>query len=190
MAVLLSRVVRARLTELGRSTEQLIAASELARSTVYSFLNDTRNPQGHTLRKLAAGLDWTAAELQSRLDGTPLVSPVADEQIARIVELLPSIPKERLDAIEQHVTLAVQPLNRGRANGPRDGEGNRPRATRNKHGQHPAHGEDSGNNPGITVTYNGAVPPTSRSMLQAITDVVQRLVNRDDFQGQLAPAGA
>lgn len=131
MSLPLSRIMRARLSELGLSVDDLITRSDLAKSTIYSYLDDTRNPQGSSLRKLAAGLDWTAAELQARIDGTSLVSPVADKQIARIVELLPNIPKDRLDAIEQHVTLAVQPAQRV-STGRRDGASTRQKAADRK----------------------------------------------------------
>lgn len=110
MPIPLSRIIRPRLAELGLSVDDLIDRSTLAKSTIYSYLSGTREPQGAKFRLLAAGLGWSAAELQARIDGTALVAPTSDEQTARIVELLLSVPKDRLDAIEQHVTLAVQPI--------------------------------------------------------------------------------
>jgi transcriptional regulator with XRE-family HTH domain len=109
MSTPLERALRGRMDELNLTVADLSSRSGIARSTIYTFLDGSRSPTSTTLRALATGLSLSATELQRRIDGEPLMSPVADEQVARIVSKLPGIAKERLDAIEQVVDMAVQP---------------------------------------------------------------------------------
>lgn len=155
MPIPLSRIIRSRLSELGLSVDELIARSDLARSTVYSFLNDTRNPQGSTFRKLAVGLDWSATELQAKLEGKPLVTAaVSDIRIARIVEMLPAVPSDRLDAIEQHVTLAVQPTHKDPTTRRRGVPTTSPQGPRRKRDAKPAKTAETSDQGGISTVYH------------------------------------
>ncbi len=126
MVTPLSRALEARLAYLELTKEQLAERSGLGRSTIYAFAAGSRSdPQGSTLRKLAEGLRMTPAQLLQAVNGSAETPPQIDPRLARIMQLLPSIPKDRLAAIEQHVALAVQPPPRQSANRRRDGAANR-----------------------------------------------------------------
>lgn len=75
MSTPLSRVIQSRLAYLDMTKDQLVEQSGLGRSTIFAFIAGTRSdPQGSTLRKLAAGLKMTPGELVELCGGlTPRV---------------------------------------------------------------------------------------------------------------------
>lgn len=111
MATPLSRVIQSRINHLGITRDELAERSGLGRSTIYAFIGGTRtNPHGDTLRKLARGLEMTPGELLKKIDGEPHRPAHADERIARIVDMLPSVPRDLLSTIESVITMAATQL--------------------------------------------------------------------------------
>lgn len=86
--------------------------------------------------------------------------------------------------------FAVQPLNRGVANGRRDGARNRQVPTSRDLPVQPEHEGDSGNNRHVTIDYRHPLRSVSRSMLSALMRLFPLQSNHGPVHGRLLTAGA
>jgi transcriptional regulator with XRE-family HTH domain len=81
----------------------------ISTTLAYQILNGKDNVKRSTFGAIAAALDLTPVELMAAIDDSPGARPLTiAERIARIVELVPDIPHNHLDAVETVVTLAAQ----------------------------------------------------------------------------------
>lgn len=106
----LSIIAREELDQRGWSLEMFGKRAEISTSLAHQIANEGRdNVRTKTFEGIARAFGMTPTQLRQRIDGTLEPAPLS-EQRARIARLLYDVPDERLDCLEQHVTLAVQPV--------------------------------------------------------------------------------
>jgi transcriptional regulator with XRE-family HTH domain len=81
----------------------------ISTTLAYQILSGKDNVKRSTFGAIAAALGMTPVELMAASDDSTEPRPLTvAERIARILELVPDIPHDHLDAVETVVTLAAQ----------------------------------------------------------------------------------